>query len=209
MQVMVDIEALGHAPTGALLSIGALRFDSDKGSVHLDDAFHMNVLAQTAQQIGMSVDASTCMWWIRQNDKARKALFEPTPQHIRNVLKSFKNWYGDSEEVWAHAFDFKILGSAYQAAEMRAPWHYRDERDLRTLYKLAGGRPDMRGFGGAKHHPLHDAYRQALEVLECFRRISNRAIITSGGREPAKGGNDNGETRTETNCGSGVAASRD
>jgi hypothetical protein len=196
---MIDIEALGTAPRGVLLSFGALKFNIETRSINLDDGIHVNIFPHTAAEIGMEISGQTVMWWLKQSEEARAALFDPRPQHIKTALRTLKNWFPDGAEVWAHDFDFQILSSAFTMAGIKKPWHYRDQRDLRTLYKLAGGRPDMRSFGGTVHNPTQDAYRQVLEVLECFTKLSERAILDLGGSRHQGGKDDRGKEQSDDN----------
>lgn len=73
--------------------------------------------------------------------------------------------------LWTHAtFDIPRLAEAYQRALWYGvPWHYRNCRDLRTLYDLAGGRPKI--DLPKTHNALDDAKRQLREIEACRARM--------------------------------------
>ena len=67
-RIMVDLETLGTAPGSVILSIGAVRFDVEKG---LLDEFYVNIDVESSQRLGLTIDGDTVMWWLKQSDAAR------------------------------------------------------------------------------------------------------------------------------------------
>ena len=47
--------------------------------------------AKSCTDVGMQIDASTVMWWMRQSDEARKAFGRPGAR-IEEVLGRFSLW---------------------------------------------------------------------------------------------------------------------
>jgi len=80
---------------------------------------------------------------------------------------------GKDYKVWANspAFDLVLLKSAYKVCKMKAPWHFRDEMDVRTLDNLF---PKVRkniSFKGDKHVALDDCYHQIKYLSSIFRKL--------------------------------------
>ena len=54
-------------------------------------------------------------------------------------------------------------------------YHYRDTRDLRTLYELAGGRPNIQNTD--KHNALSDAIIQLLSDNRLRERLGSAGEV--------------------------------
>lgn len=168
--VMIDIETMGTGPDGALIAIGALSFSPVYGTI--GHAYHANVQLQSSLNIGMQVEAKTIKFWMDQPLMTRATLAYPDPQPIKDVISSFRKFLSDAraEFIWANApqFDLSILRYAYAAFGQPCPWHWRKERDMRTVMDLARQHPNARMVsweppkGGIKHHPLDDCQRQVF-----------------------------------------------
>jgi hypothetical protein len=134
--ICIDIETLGTKPGSVILSIGAVQFDIVTGET--GKQFYINIDAVDSQKNGLTIDASTALWWMKQSDEARKSL-EDNCTTLKAALNSFEAWLEDINDkdvqIWANApsFDLILLRSAYEAIEMGAPWFYWQERCIRTL----------------------------------------------------------------------------
>lgn len=167
---MVDLETLGDEPGAIIVSIGAVKFDTQGDT--LGDEFHANIDVQSCVDVGLSIGGETFKWWMLQPDEARKALFDPTPQPVREVLYAFSEFFKGSEFVWSHGstFDIAILGAAYGALKVKPAWSLKQTRDTRTLFDLVP--QSVLGSvqsQGPSHHALFDAIRQARRVQEAYR----------------------------------------
>ena len=76
---------------------------------------------------------------------------------------------GKENRIWSHAtFDAPVLDATFRAVDKVLPWHYRDNRDLRTLFDGLELTELKRG------HPLEhtcgwDAFAQGQQVLEALK----------------------------------------
>lgn len=159
--VMVDLETLGTAPDGVMLSIGLVRFDVETGYVGGEWQWHLDVIDQV--DAGLRLDPGTAMWWMHPDRRpAVDALLaaRQVNRHSRldealdGVVAAIRGWGcqvwksgadqiqydipGSGvpvERIWARGpqFDLTILGSAYRARRRQTPWDYWQERDVRTL----------------------------------------------------------------------------
>lgn len=101
-RVMVDIESLGTEPGAAILSIGAVPFDTD--DVDATAGFYSEVDLRSCEAAGLTIDADTLLWWQGQSDEA-KAVLSDGGGDLADVLDDFAGWYVDvgADEVWANS----------------------------------------------------------------------------------------------------------
>ena len=165
MNVMLDLETMGNGPDAAIVAIGAIEFDPAAGT--LGRTFYRGVNLETAVRGGGKIDASTVMWWLRQNDEARNDISGGgCPQN--QVLIEFATWLaglGEDVKVWGNgaAFDNVILAQAYRRAELTVPWPHWNDRCYRTLKAL---RPEVKmERTGTHHNAIDDATSQARHAL--------------------------------------------
>jgi hypothetical protein len=168
--VMIDIETLGTKPGSAILSIGAVMF----GSSGLGDTFYQPVSLQSCTNLGLKIDAHTVAWWMKQSDEARHAAFRDNALSLPVILMRFSEWFvaQNARYPWCHGatFDVPILEAAYEACGMLAPWKFYDVRDTRTLYDLAGVKPDR--SQGTHHNALDDARAQAEAAVRSLQLVA-------------------------------------
>jgi len=165
--VMLDIETLGLEPGASILSIGAVKFDTDG----LGERIHRSVGLRSCEAAGLTIDTETLQWWLKQDDGVRAQLRGGKP--LGSTLAAFDRFYDDlnPDEIWANspAFDCAILEAAYDAVEGEAPWDFYERRDLRTLRNLGieGGAERE----GPEHDALADARYQAREAAVLLREV--------------------------------------
>lgn len=168
--IMVDIETIGSAPSGIIVSIAAVKFN-----FHNDDCekFIVNCDVSSSKKLGMLMDASTIQWWATQPKSARDA-WMVNPQPITKALTDFKEFVGYNWKdavFWANGsqFDFSILNWSFNATEIEPPWKYWNIRDARTAYSIFG--LNLREFPrvGEYHNALDDCMTQiaALKSVLC------------------------------------------
>lgn len=169
-RVMIDIEALGVSPYGAVVQVGAVEFTL---AGPREGGFVANISFPSALGIG-EVSAETLEWWFQQKEGAIRGLFR-YPVDARIAYQEFFRWFCDREnphrtECWAHAnFDHVLLGNAMERAGVRVPWLRKNARDLRTL--LALSKPDAIEREGVHHNALDDARHQARLAASSLRKL--------------------------------------
>lgn len=159
--VMVDLETLGKLPTSAFTSIGACLFEPH--SDWIGETFHMHVSLANAIRTGLTMDASTVLWWLGQDDSARHTLIngQPDAAPLITALEAFAAFMPAGADIWCKgaSFDFPILKYAYHLIGMEQPWEFRNECDVRHEMKRAG-----LVSPGTHHNALDDAVHQAKLV---------------------------------------------
>lgn len=165
--VMLDLETMGTSNDAAIVAIGAVEFDVATGTI--GELFYYTIDLGSAVSEGGVIDAATVMWWLRQSDAARKALYDRFTMPIRQGLDEFAAWMaarGKDVKVWGNgvAFDNVILAQAYRRMGLPVPWEYRNDRCYRTMRTLY---PDIQMQRTGVHHSAgDDAVSQAQHLLQ-------------------------------------------
>jgi hypothetical protein len=173
--IMVDIETMSDAPQGALLSIGAVEFNLSTGETGKE--FYVNVDLQSCLDVGLTVTASTIMWWFQQSDEARNSITEAKGEPLYEALQSFsifvKDCGGKDCEIWGNGptFDISNLINSYHKIKLPIPWDFRKERCVRTLVSFAPIIKSMTKFYGVAHNALSDCYHQIKYCSDTFKKI--------------------------------------
>ncbi len=168
--IMVDLETMGTGPDAAIIAIGAVAFNEDKLS---DSEFYEVVDLQSSVDVGLKIDPSTVLWWMKQSDDARQALFRAGSSDLYSVLYRFANWIEDvtsgtakkDRRVWGNGatFDNMILRTAFNLTEEPLRWEYYGDLCYRTLKKLYPSVKLIRT--GTHHNALDDAKSQADHAM--------------------------------------------
>lgn len=164
---MLDLETISSRKNAAIIQIAAVSFDPLDGEVRSEFNRYVNTVPDYAH---ISVD--TIAWWFQQKFAAQlgKSIQE-SGIPLEQALADFSSWYAaqtDNEAIWSHGatFDLPVMCSALSACGIKQPWHYRAERDTRTLYALApGGMPAVSGVAGVEHDALYDCHVQLKQVV--------------------------------------------
>lgn len=192
--IMVDLETLDNGPTSAITSIGALWFDPYADWINGDvpdnvPVFYKNVDIDSCMKNNMSISGSTIQWWMEQSEDARKSLFDPKPEKVRTVLRSFQSWIWDARipkdatgtrktyepyYIWSHGatFDLPILSYGYNQLGLYTPWQFQNARDTRTLFHIAfNAKRGSYTDDSIKHNALDDAFCQVMWVQEAYQTL--------------------------------------
>lgn len=163
-KIMIDLETLGVSAGARILSIGAVVFDDNFNIV---DQFYANLLPEPATH----TDERTLEWWDKQPFKAKQILSKNQIPAI-NALSSLTIMMetNEVEEIWCNGapFDFPILGYYFDLFKMDRPWHYRNERDLRTMKNLF---PVDVTFEGIPHYAIDDCKFQIKQLKQICQKI--------------------------------------
>lgn len=167
--VMIDIETLGTGNDAVILSIGACKFTD----LDIIDSFHVGIFPESCQQYGLTIDASTVMWWMQPDrDEARKQLLALNKVDLYEALSGFVDWYGDvSLPTYGNgaSFDNVLLRNAFKVANIQCPWKFWDDRCYRTMKNL---NPAITHPRKGTHHDAHDdAIYQAEHLIKIWREL--------------------------------------
>ena len=152
---MIDIETMATCNNAAIVAIGACAFDLEG----LGEEFTALIDTASASAHG-AVQRHTMEWWASQSEEVRDRMFggkEPAEDAAERLLGFFKAARAD--EVWANSptFDCVILRNWFDEFDMNAPWHYRQERCVRTIYAIANSLKGIDVGAGYSESGAHDA----------------------------------------------------
>jgi hypothetical protein len=181
--IQIDLETLAKNALSPILSMGAVAYTRRSGifqrfeaCFNLDEQF----------RAGRLPDGDTIMWWMKQSDEARAALYSKERQYKWVVHASFIDWFAhvqtapecdDGKEVYVmgngNDFDIAILDSLFEA---NVPWHYQKKmcwRTIANLYKDELEYPEK----SVRHSALADAEAQALTHLKLLDKHPERLSL--------------------------------
>lgn len=170
---MLDLETMGNESFSCIVSIGAVEFDINTGKTGKE--FYTNVDLQSCIDLGLIMNASTVLWWLNQNEQARKDLTERTSLPIVEALKEFANFCNEDYQIWGNSarFDCGILQNAYNKAGISIPWDFRKERCVRTLVSFAPEIKKSISFKGIKHNAIDDCKYQIEYCSAIWNKLNN------------------------------------
>ena len=167
---MVDIETFGVEAGSAIVSIGAVQFDSN--AVY-EDSFYKTISLKDNVDHGFVMNPETVCWWMTQPEEVRGEVTKGT-DGISGTLHEFAIWLNMASAkkpiaIWGNgaSFDNPILEHAYTKLGIECPWNFWHNRCFRTL---KNGYPHILPppFKGNVHHALDDAKNQAAHAIEIF-----------------------------------------
>jgi DNA polymerase III epsilon subunit-like protein len=177
-EIMIDLETMGNKQNSVIVSIGAVAFDFEKDE--LGPTFYEKVSIDSCLGIGLEVMGSTIKWWLSQSDSARSEIGIDAIS-IQHALFKFNQYFTSivngrkttEVNVWGNptSFDIGILSNAYEKSKLLAPWHYRNERDLRTLVSLYPEIKAKTATVGTLHNPVDDCKTQIMYAKEIYKAI--------------------------------------
>lgn len=174
--LMIDLETMDTEPTGAIVSIGACKFDMRAGEIL--DTFYTAISLEDAVKEGRTMSPATILWWMKQSDAARTALATDAVG-MRHALTQFQLFAKGQEDgiVWANDpdFDCVMLRSAMNSVGLIYPFKFWNHRSVRTAKHLSHPEGDFPTFGfstgSVAHNALDDAIKQASETIFAVKLI--------------------------------------
>jgi len=185
--LMIDIETLGLEVGSVVLSLGAVVFEPYRQKpvyptvTEFADSLYFYRVFNRDSQIwqGKKISADTLCWWSGQGEAWRKLMSEPQ-EDVYLALTELSKFCTRIQPcaVWGHgaAFDLSHVENFYRSYQLDPPWHYRMQRDTRTLYDVVYGKDEAPRqdlpYGFVKHHALYDAWLQAQSVYDAYEELS-------------------------------------
>ena len=172
--IMLDLETMGTGPDAAIIAIGAVAF-TESG---ITDEFYGRVSLDSSVACGLTIDAKTVLWWLKQGDEARAEFAENSQDPNLGVqLVNFFNFAADSgaTELWGcgSGFDNTIIRTAFKKTGLPLPRSltYTADRCYRTMKAQF---PEVKfEREGTHHHALDDARSQARHLIKIWEHLKN------------------------------------
>lgn len=187
--IMVDLETLGTRQDTIVLEISAVEFNCHTGEI--GEVFDAKLDIDEQVQYRRSLNCETLQWWFKQDEEARKNIFDEDVDIIRfNIpweLAEFSNFVercnnkcnSDSDrrvvKLWGNGslFDLGILQNMYETClpNMKLPWKFWAVNDVRTIVDL---NPDVKRnckFDGTPHCAVDDCKHEIKYLVETLKTI--------------------------------------
>ncbi|EML8568137.1 3'-5' exoribonuclease [Escherichia coli] len=176
IHLMIDLETMGINPDAPIISIGAIFFDPQTGD--MGPEFSKTIDLDTA---GGVIDRDVIKWWLKQSREAQSAILtDEIP--LDDALLQLREFIAENSgeffvQVWGNGanFDNVILRRSYERQGIPCPWHYHNDRDVRTIVELGKAIDfDARTaipFEGERHNALDDARYQAKYVSAIWQKL--------------------------------------
>lgn len=168
--IMIDLETLATTADAVILSIGAVCFDLEGGTVNTDPAQRFYRTVCIGEQGNRQISEATLQWWMAQSEQARSVFFCPVKVSLRRALVDLSEWTQGRHvlkpKFWSNGadFDLPILDHAYMTMSMCTPWEPYAGRCYRTYKNLPGARAIKVERKGNHHNALDDAIYQAQHL---------------------------------------------
>jgi exodeoxyribonuclease VIII len=163
-RVMLDIETLSCEPNAVVTAIGVAFFDEDQ--VTRTCVGYLNYKTDTGH-----IDPRTVRWWLEQDADIRtlNLMGLADPAEFAPGLADLL----DGRTVWGNGpqFDCTIMRNWFGRLGVKCPWHFRDERDCRTMFEIGRSLDVPYPEKQNAHDALADAVWQAEYVLAVEARI--------------------------------------
>ena len=172
--LMIDIETLSTNNDAAIIAIGVAVFNR----IEIVDS-HL-WLIDPIWAIGHRDQRTFDEFWNdreKVSDEVQARMFSGylKPWEAVDQYRQFMEMY-NLQGVWANPpqFDIVIMRSLFDALELPCPIHWRDERDCRTLFRMARSLGvDLQSAyeGREAHDAQHDAIAQARAIQIIWDRL--------------------------------------
>lgn len=184
VDIMTDIETLGHKSDSTIIQISAIAFDIETGE-HLET---FNKVADITKNKNMRVTGSTIKWWLNTNKELLTELINNGEGSSDDILRDFYVWLtniGNPNELhlWGNGilFDNKMIQHQLELVAKEYPISYKNDRDVRTIVDLAGKKLGLtekelknrfKDESLVEHNALDDVKFQINLVTGCYKVLT-------------------------------------
>lgn len=194
IDIMTDIETLGHKSDSTIIQISAMAFDIHTGK-HVDE---YNRIIDITKNKKMSVTGSTIKWWLNTNKDLLQKLINEGRVSSEDALVEFHTWLNnqivkdrelgcDNNNVylWGNGilFDNKMIQKQFEDQGLEYPIFYRNDRDVRTLVDLTSSKLGIsekelkEKFNDENlvlHNAIDDVKYQINLVVGCYEILTSK-----------------------------------
>lgn len=178
---VIDLETAATTVDAVILSIGVVEIDFRALALTGDELF---IPVTASSQRSRHESAATLGWWADQSELARLSAFEDPHAvpldtalwRLGQFMTRKNSLSASSYSVWGCGpeFDIAILNHAFAQLDQPDAWPYNAARCVRTLMDVAGMPKGPFLPGEIEHHALHDARREARDVVAALKLLQQR-----------------------------------
>lgn len=164
---MLDIETLSSRRGAVVTAIGVAYFNET--AVTGSCVWYLDYTADSGH-----IDPRTVRWWLEQDEAIRTTNLRgaaPSGDQVAFVTTALKG-----RQVWGNGpqFDCGIMRDWFGRHGADCPWHWRDERDCRTMFEIGRKLEVAPPVKTNSHDARADAVWQAEYVLAIERAVYGR-----------------------------------
>jgi len=159
MKMMIDLETWGTNPDAEIIAAGVVIFDQE---IISKDLYVLK------PQRNRQRDPETVFWWTQRHSILLKIQSNPKIKIAEFLLSIWKKYHEHRiTEVWAKSpsFDLRILKHAFEEQEIKTPWSFREEMDVRTIQTILKKKKYDLSIPKIPHDPVYDAEAQTKDVM--------------------------------------------
>lgn len=184
MDCMLDIETLGANVNAPITTIGAVQFDLATGKIGAEFEIHLE-LQEQFEIYGRVPTWDTIAWWMQQSEEARMYLIKQVRFKAPVALQAFIDWFkmtfpqSYKATVWGNgaSFDNGRTTALFEACDLKQPWAYNAERDMRTYTAFDPDLKKTRAFVGVAHKTIADCKHQIGIVSDIHKGITYKRYV--------------------------------
>lgn len=165
IRAMLDIETLSSDNHAVVTAIGLALFDREK--IVDGKAWYLDYESDKGH-----IDPRTVRWWMQQNAAVRDVNLGGKENPFK-AAQEIITYLPKGAQVWANApqFDCVIMRNWFKRLALPCAWHFRDERDCRTMFEIGRTLGAKVPPKSDSHDALADAVWQAQYVLATESKI--------------------------------------
>lgn len=172
---MLDLETMGLPPKGAIISMGAIPFDTDGTT---GPHFHSLIDLEDCVKCGMEITPSTLLWWMgKLTFENRGEVIGGNRECLKTALIRFSDYvkqFPPGLKIWANSpnFDLALLETAYQLTGIKYPFRFNSYLDVRTIKWFGKEYGIPVSNLGNNHNSLDDCYNQIKLVTSVLNQLA-------------------------------------
>ena len=180
--MMVDIETLSTRSNALVLQVGCCVINVRTCSFLT--APEACTVVDTRKDA--HVDRATVQFWMEQDELVRASVLSAKTSSAEHVATMLRNHYDCVNSViqwggvWALGgqFDFPILRNFLEGHGQKCPWHFREERDLRTLASVFDPDKRLRPPDNKNKHSAEDDVKWQAYYLVNIKQLFNSMQVS-------------------------------
>lgn len=184
--IICDVETLDTQPSSVVLSVAMVKFnlaDEDNYDTLNDPKRYFYAVIDAEEQIrdyARTCSFSTIKFWTEQSKSVTKEVFQTKQQPVEATLIDLAKWVNvdtvKSPNLWGNGatFDNMIMQSLFRDYDIKWPFDYWADKDLRTLKYLAGDPRSVPVDRDMVHHALFDTMYEALVAQHYYQTVMSK-----------------------------------
>lgn len=179
LDIMLDMETAGISEDSAILDICMVPFTTIGADTGIKP-FYAAIDLTSCFFAGMSFDADTQRWWIKQHPKAKMAIIKHEKRSIESATRDSFEWLESlcqryDVHMWCRGLNFDIPKYEYlvrRFVEKPVPYKYWNLKDARTYCHTFDIKKSDSEFEGTPHCSIDDCMFQIKQVQAAYRVLS-------------------------------------